>query len=77
MSILDNLKKYFSENSTEKIQEDWDKTEHFDNGLGLTIEDFLLYAVSKPFYCQSQIEGNGWCEEQCDHCKEYYKPLEQ
>lgn len=27
-------------------------------------------------YCQSQIENNKKCTEQCDHCKEYYKPLE-
>ncbi len=27
-------------------------------------------------YCQSQIEDNGKCKEQCEHCKEYYAPLE-
>lgn len=27
-------------------------------------------------YCQSQIEDNGKCKEQCGHCKEYYAPLE-
>jgi hypothetical protein len=27
-------------------------------------------------YCQSQIEGNGKCKKQCEHCKEYFKPLE-
>jgi len=27
-------------------------------------------------YCQSEIEGQCKCEVQCDHCKEYYKPLE-
>ena len=27
-------------------------------------------------YCQSQIEDNGKCETQCEHCKEYYAPLE-
>ncbi len=27
-------------------------------------------------YCQSQIEDNGKCEIQCEHCKEYYAPLE-
>lgn len=27
-------------------------------------------------YCQSQIEDNGKCKEQCEHCKEYYSPLE-
>jgi hypothetical protein len=33
--------------------------------------------VSKSFYCQRQIEGNRKCKKQCDHCKDYYKPLEQ
>jgi hypothetical protein len=28
-------------------------------------------------YCQSQIEDNGKCKRQCEHCKEYYKPLEK
>lgn len=27
-------------------------------------------------YCQSQIEDNDKCETQCEHCKEYYAPLE-
>lgn len=27
-------------------------------------------------YCQSEIEDNGKCKIQCEHCKEYYKPLE-
>ena len=28
-------------------------------------------------YCQSSIEGSEMCEQQCDHCKEYYSPLEK
>lgn len=28
-------------------------------------------------YCQSEIECNPKCETQCDHCAEYYKPLEK
>lgn len=28
-------------------------------------------------YCQNQIEGQRMCKIQCDHCKEYYKPLEE
>jgi hypothetical protein len=27
-------------------------------------------------YCQSQIEDNGKCKIQCEHCKKYYKLLE-
>jgi hypothetical protein len=28
-------------------------------------------------YCQTQIEGGKWCDEQCKHCKIYYAPLEK
>jgi site-specific DNA-methyltransferase (adenine-specific) len=28
------------------------------------------------FYCQDEIEGKKICNEQCEHCKEYYKPVE-
>ncbi len=37
----------------------------------------IKHAVSSSFYCQREIEGKTECETQCDHCKEYYKPLEQ
>lgn len=36
----------------------------------------IFRGYKMDFYCQSQIEGDGWCKTQCDHCKEYYKPLE-
>ena len=36
-----------------------------------------LCAVGRTFYCQRDIEGELICYNQCDHCKEYYKPLEQ
>ena len=40
-----------------------------------------LYAIAKTleeptFYCPSEIEGDFLCDNQCDHCKEYYAPLE-
>jgi len=41
------------------------------------VEQLRLHSVSKSFYCQSDIEMDGICDKQCDHCKEYYKPLEQ
>lgn len=28
------------------------------------------------FHCQTAIEDNGLCPVQCDHCKEYYAPLD-
>jgi hypothetical protein len=36
-----------------------------------------LLGVSRAFYCQSEIEGETICPEQCEHCKEYYKTLKQ
>ena len=43
------------------------------------LEDGTTYIqnMDKSFrYCQSHIEDNGKCETQCEHCKEYYAPLE-
>lgn len=33
--------------------------------------------VIKSFYCQRDIEMESKCEKQCEHCKEYYAPLEE
>ena len=41
------------------------------------IRQLTLTDVVESFYCQSQIEDNGKCDVQCNHCQEYYKPLEQ
>lgn len=30
---------------------------------------------SVPFDCQDYIENELLCDSQCDHCKEYYKPI--
>lgn len=30
----------------------------------------------KSFKCQREFEGESKCENQCEHCKEYYKPIE-
>ena len=32
--------------------------------------------VMRQFYCQRDIEMEAKCDEQCEHCKEYYAPLE-
>ena len=40
-------------------------------------KQLLIHSVVKSFYCQSDIEDDGKCDSQCNHCKEYYKPLEQ
>ena len=36
-----------------------------------------LNGYNRSFYCQSDIEGNKKCKIQCDHCKEYYKPVKK
>ena len=36
-----------------------------------------IHDTGKSFYCQSEIEMDGKCDKQCEHCKEYYKSLEQ
>lgn len=43
------------------------------------IRENRLYfsGVYRGFYCQADIEGQRKCTHQCEHCKEYYKPLEQ
>lgn len=37
---------------------------------------FRLKNIDRMFYCQRDIEGNSKCKKQCEHCKEYYKPVE-
>lgn len=34
-------------------------------------------AISRTFICQSEAEGNKKCSQQCDHCKQYFAPLEK
>ena len=36
----------------------------------------LLSQHGARFYCQSDVEGDGMCKDQCEHCKSYYAPLE-
>lgn len=33
----------------------------------------ILETLFEFKYCQSNIEDNGKCKIQCDHCKEYYQ----
>jgi len=55
---------------TDLLREDISKQEAIDKLL-------FLFDVGSAFYCQADIEGQRICDNQCDHCKEYYKPLEQ
>lgn len=34
-------------------------------------------SVDYSFACQRSIEDEDKCEEQCDHCREYYSPLQK
>ena len=52
-------------------------TDHYVNWLESEVLALRLYDVGSAFYCQRDIEGESICEGQCDHCQEYYKPLEQ
>lgn len=38
---------------------------------------FKWLILNNDFYCQRQIEDKLKCTKQCEHCKEYYKPLEK
>jgi len=33
--------------------------------------------IDRNFYCQSGEEFEGQCYSQCDHCEEYYRPLQE
>jgi len=35
-----------------------------------------LLGINRSFNCQSDIEFERKCKNQCEHCKEYYKFLE-
>ena len=45
---------------------------NFINGAKWMKEQILNQSF---FYCQREIEGQSICDKQCEHCKEYYKPL--
>lgn len=78
MTLLENLKKYFEETPREQVLKDWEQAEEETKDIeSPTVEEFMLYIVGSPFYCVSEIEGRNLCSEQCEHCAEYYKPLEQ
>lgn len=38
---------------------------------------FYFEKVTDLYYCVNEIEGKEKCKKQCNHCKEYYNPLEQ
>ena len=39
--------------------------------------ELFLSDDGNKFYCQRKIEGHHICKVQCDHCSEYYRPLEE
>ena len=40
------------------------------------VEQQVKPTLAVKFYCQREIENESKCDEQCEHCREYYKPLE-
>ena len=67
----------------EEILEIWMKDEHWAS-VGMQAEIHLkrkklltLLNSNDTFYCQREIEGERECDSQCEHCKQYYKPLGQ
>ena len=48
----------------------------------LTLKSFFFNTETEQiklncdFYCQSQIELKPFCNNQCEHCKNYYSPIE-
>lgn len=60
----------------------WDKSqeERTQQIAMLSIDELLKLNKSdviSSVYCQRSIEDEDKCDEQCEHCGEYYKPLEQ
>lgn len=52
-------------------------TDHYVKWLESEVLALRLCGVGSAFYCQADIEGQIICDKQCEHCTEYYKPLEQ
>jgi hypothetical protein len=52
MTILDNLKKYFKENTIEQIRKDWDETKVYDDidspKVGELVKLFSMHFVTVP-----------------------------
>ena len=51
----------------------WDAYYKFEE----LVKNCSIPVVVKSFYCQSDIEDNGKCDLQCEHCQIYYSPLDQ
>jgi len=66
MTILDKLKKYFEETPREQVLKDWEETKEATKNVDSpTIEQFLLYGVSKSFYCYKETSRNLRCPKPC------------
>jgi len=72
IEILDYHQEWRLGKRDEMIHEPKKLTEALD-----TILSEVKNNVSRSFHCQREIEGRSKCTNQCEHCKEYYKPLEQ
>ena len=63
---------YYEEESLEEAMETL--IEEFPNAEFVVLTKYKRIDVN--FYCQSDIEGESPCEVLCEHCAEYYAPLE-
>ena len=52
------------------------REEHLQKTFPLEDGTTYIQNLDKSFrYCQAHIEMEDKCEVQCEHCKEYYRPL--
>ena len=71
-----------------KLQKEYYKKFGAYKGDGKYSDDYVKWLEDKlielrsndfgsSFYCQQDIEVEYMCDNQCDHCKVYYEPLEK
>jgi hypothetical protein len=78
--MLEKIDKYFSENSKEKILEDWKKSEKYDK-IGITIHKFmdgLTYDDSRHpdnYYWKDELNKVNKCTQRQDSVKDQLRDL--
>ena len=68
MKILQKLKKYFEDNEEQILADSWEKTKNSDCINAPSVDEFLLYDVVEPFYCDDADERLTKCKKQCKDC---------
>lgn len=81
MTILDNLKKYFKENTIEQIQKDWDNTKVYDGidspKVGELVKLFSMHFVSNNEVTVCSVMGcnKPQCKESKLYCTYHHNDL--